>query len=76
MHITGHEFYVHNWESLQATASTSARAEVPQLEIKGTPKSGLHHLSVYNAMTIFNGSNTQLAVSYTTRLGQNTGRGT
>lgn len=75
MHITGNEFHIHDWESLQAIASTSARAEVHQLEIGGTPESGLQHLAVHSAVTIFGGSNTQLAVSYTTKLGQNTGRG-
>lgn len=75
MHITGHEFHIHDWESLQAIASTPARAEGPQLEIEGIPESELQHLAVHSAVTIFSGSNTQLAVSYTTRLGQNTGRG-
>lgn len=75
MHIAGHEFHIHDWESLQPIASTSARAEAAQLQVDGTLESELHHLAVHSAVTIFSGSNTQLAVSYTTRLGQSTGRG-
>lgn len=75
MHIAGHEFHIHDWESLQAIASTSARAEAAQLQVEGPLESELHHLAVHSAVTIFSGSNTQLAVSYTTRLGQSPGRG-
>lgn len=35
----------------------------------------LHNLAVHSAVTTSSGSNTQLAVAYTTRLGQSTGRG-
>ncbi|KAI7786820.1 hypothetical protein LA080_002290 [Diaporthe eres] len=75
MHIAGHEFHIHDWESLQAIASTSARAEAAQLQVEGPLESELHHLAVHSAVTIFSGANTQLAVSYTTRLGQSPGRG-
>lgn len=75
MHIAGHELHIHDWESLQAIASTSASPEAAQLHVEGTLESEFHHLAVYSAVTIFSGANTQLAVSYTTRLGQNTGRG-
>ncbi|KAK2615665.1 hypothetical protein N8I77_002403 [Diaporthe amygdali] len=73
MHIAEKEFHIHEWDSLQAIASTSATAESPPIE--GSLESGPHDLAVHSAVTIFSSSNTQLAVLYTTRLGQSTGRG-
>lgn len=75
MHIAGNEFQIYDWESLKPIASISARAEAPQLQIQGIPQPEPHRLVVHSAMTILSGPNTQLAVTYSTRLGQNTGRG-
>lgn len=75
MHVSAHHLYIYGWDLLQPITIPTTGFNAIQLDLEGTLDFEFQHIAVHSATSIFTGTNTQLAISYSPSNNQNTGRG-